>query len=225
MGYFDQVGTINFEGKGSDNPLSFKHYNAKEVVLGKTMEDHLRFAVAYWHTFTADGSDPFGSGTAIRPWDKFTGIERAKARAEANFEFMEKLNIPFYCFHDRDIAPKGATLQETNQNLDTIVAILQEGMKASGRKLLWNTANMFTNPRFTHGAGTTRMLLGRYARNGGVTRENLTELLRQIPRLRGLPVIANCDFGHTAPIATLPNGGHCQIHASEKQNRIVITEH
>ncbi len=154
MGYFDGIGSIRYEGRDTDNPLAFRHYNANEVVLGKTMAEHLRFAVAYWHTYVADGSDPFGSGTAVRPWDKFAGLDRAKARAEANFEFMDKLDLPFFCFHDRDIAPEGDTLQETNKNLDVIVALLKDGMKSSGRKLLWNTANMFTNPRFTHGAGT-----------------------------------------------------------------------
>ncbi|GFN29915.1 xylose isomerase [Paenibacillus xylaniclasticus] len=154
MAYFANIPQIKFEGKGSDNPLAFKHYDPKQVVLGKTMEEHLRYAVAYWHTFTANGTDPFGAGTAVRDWDKLSGLDLAKARVEANFEFMDKLNIPFYCFHDRDIAPEGETLQETNKNLDVIVALLKDGMKASGRKLLWNTQNMFTNPRFVHGAGT-----------------------------------------------------------------------
>lgn len=154
MSYFANIPTIKFEGKGSDNALAFKHYNPSEVVFGKTMEEHLRYAVAYWHTFTADGTDPFGAGTAVRAWDSLSALDKAKARVEANFEFMEKLNLPYYCFHDRDIAPEGATLQETNKNLDVIVAMLKDGQKASGRKLLWNTQNMFTNPRFVHGAGT-----------------------------------------------------------------------
>jgi len=155
MAYFANIPQIKFEGKGSDNPLAFKHYDPQQVVLGKTMEEHLRYAVAYWHTYTADGTDPFGAGTAVREWDKLSGLDKAKARVEANFEFMDKLNIPYYCFHDRDIAPEGATLQETNKNLDVIVAMLKDNMKTSGKKLLWNTANMFTNPRFVHGAGTT----------------------------------------------------------------------
>ncbi|OUS78796.1 xylose isomerase [Paenibacillus sp. MY03] len=155
MSYFKNIPAIAFEGKGSDNPLAFKHYDPSQVVLGKTMEEHLRYAVAYWHTFNANGTDPFGSGTMVRGWDQFDGLDRSKARVEANFEFMEKLNIPYYCFHDIDIAPEGATLQETNKNLDVIVALLKEAMNASGKKLLWNTVNMFTNPRFVHGAGTT----------------------------------------------------------------------
>ncbi|EXX86537.1 xylose isomerase [Paenibacillus darwinianus] len=154
MAYFGNVGRIEFEGKGSDNPFAFKHYDPQRKVLGKTMEEHFRFAVAYWHTFTGTGSDPFGVGTAIRGWDKYDGMDLAKARVEANFEFLDKIGIPFYCFHDRDIAPEGATLQETNKNLDVIVDLLKQNMKTSGKKLLWNTANMFTNPRFVHGAGT-----------------------------------------------------------------------
>lgn len=155
MAYFKNIPVIAFEGKGSDNPLAFKHYDPSQVVLGKTMEEHLRFAVAYWHTFNANGSDPFGSGTMVRGWDQYDGLDRSKARVEANFEFMEKLNVPYFCFHDVDIAPEGATLQETNKNLDVIVALMKDAMKGSGKKLLWNTVNMFTNPRFVHGAGTT----------------------------------------------------------------------
>src|SRR5690242_20201353 len=137
MAYFANIPQIKFEGKGSDNPLAFKHYDPTQVVLGKTMEEHLRYAVAYWHTYTGTGADPFGAGTAVRDWDKLSGLDQAKARVEANFEFMEKLNIPYYCFHDRDIAPEGATLQETNKNLDVIVAMLKVNMKATGKKLLW----------------------------------------------------------------------------------------
>jgi len=155
MAYFESVGKIQYEGRNSDNPLAFKHYNPQQVVLGKTMEEHLRFAVAYWHTFTANGSDPFGAGTMIRPWDRYTAMDLAKARVEASFEFYEKLGAPYFCFHDRDIAPEGSTLKETNANLDEIVALIKEHMKSSKVKLLWNTANMFTNPRFVFGAATT----------------------------------------------------------------------
>ena len=154
MAHFAGIEKIQFEGKTSKNPFAFKHYNPSEVVLGKTMEEHLRFAVAYWHTFNANGTDPFGAGTMFRTWDKFDGLDRAKARVEANFEFMDKLNIPFYCFHDVDIAPEGATLQEFHKNLDVIVAMLKEYQQSTGKKLLWNTANNFTNPRYVHGAGT-----------------------------------------------------------------------
>ncbi|MCM3635195.1 xylose isomerase [Paenibacillus camelliae] len=154
MTYFTDLNKVQFEGKTSKNPFAFKHYNPSEVVFGKTMEEHLRFAVAYWHTFNANGTDPFGAGTMVRTWDKFDGLDRSKARVEANFEFMEKLNIPFYCFHDVDIAPEGATLQESFKNLDVIVAMLKDYQKSTGKKLLWNTANNFTNPRYVHGAAT-----------------------------------------------------------------------
>jgi len=155
MAYFENVNQIKYEGPGSANPLAFKYYNPEEVINGKKMEDLLRFSVAYWHTFTADGSDPFGVGTAIRPWNHLQGLDLAKARVEAAFEFFEKLNVPFFCFHDVDIAPEGATLAETNKNQDVIVAMIKEYMKTSKTKLLWNTANMFTNPRYVHGAATS----------------------------------------------------------------------
>ncbi|OAS87635.1 MULTISPECIES: xylose isomerase [Metabacillus] len=155
MKYFQDINKIQYEGASSKNPLSFKYYNPEEMINGKTMEEILRFSVAYWHTFTADGSDPFGVGTAIRPWNHLQGLDLAKARVEAAFELFEKLNVPFFCFHDVDIAPEGATLKETYQNLDTIVAMIKEYMSTSKTKLLWNTANMFTHPRYVHGAATS----------------------------------------------------------------------
>ncbi|UUZ86044.1 xylose isomerase [Paenibacillus sp. P26] len=155
MSYFGNVQKIKYEGKESTNPLAFKFYNPDQVILGKTMREHLRFAVAYWHSFTANGSDPFGVGTAVRGWDRYTGMDLAKARVDACFEPLNILDVDYFCFHDRDIAPEGANLQETNQNLDTIVAQIKDNMKSTGKKLLWNTANMFTNPRFVHGAATT----------------------------------------------------------------------
>ncbi|MGM7723127.1 xylose isomerase [Metabacillus sp. Hm71] len=155
MAYFESINKIQYEGASSKNPLSFKYYNPEEVINGKTMEEILRFSVAYWHTFTADGTDPFGVGTAIRPWNHLQGMDLAKARVEAAFELFEKLNVPFFCFHDVDIAPEGATLKETYQNLDTIVAMIKEYMCTSKTKLLWNTANMFTHPRYVHGAATS----------------------------------------------------------------------
>jgi len=155
MSYFGNVDKIKYEGKASTNPLAFKHYNPNQVILGKTMREHLRFAVAYWHSYTYNGSDPFGSGTMRRGYDQYTGMDLAKARVEANFELLDILDADYFCFHDRDIAPEGDTLQETNKNLDAIVALIKDNMKATGKKLLWNTANMFTNPRFVHGASTT----------------------------------------------------------------------
>ncbi|QTN00463.1 xylose isomerase [Sediminibacillus dalangtanensis] len=155
MAYFTDINKISFEGAKSTNPYAFKYYNPEEVVGGKTMEEYMRFAVAYWHTFTMDGSDQFGSGTMVRPWDKYSGMDLAKARVEAAFEFFEKLGVPYFCFHDVDIAPEGSTLRETNKNLDTIVAMIKDYMKDSKTKLLWNTANNFTHPRFIHGAASS----------------------------------------------------------------------
>ncbi|MED3836667.1 xylose isomerase [Peribacillus frigoritolerans] len=155
INYFESVNKISYEGKDSKNPLAFKYYNPEELVGGKTMKEQLRFSVAYWHTFTADGTDPFGAATMQRSWNKYDGMDLAKARVEAAFQLFEKLGVPFFAFHDRDIAPEGNTLKETNENLDVIVSMIKEYMKTSNVKLLWNTANMFTNPRFVHGAATT----------------------------------------------------------------------
>lgn len=155
MTYFPNVGKISYSGNSLKSDLSFRYYNPDEVIAGKTMKDHLRFSVAYWHTFTQDGSDPFGAGTMIRPWNHLKGMDLAKARVEAAFEFFEKLGNPYFCFHDRDIAPEGDTLRETNKNLDVIVSMIKDYMKTSHVKLLWNTANMFTNPRFVHGAASS----------------------------------------------------------------------
>lgn len=155
VSYFKNISKIQYEGAGSNNPLAFKHYNENEVILGKSMKEHLRFAVAYWHTLTMNGSDPFGQGNMIRPWETVSGLDLAKARVEVNFEFLEKIGAPYFCFHDVDVSPEGATLKESNENLDVIVAKIKEGMKQTGVKLLWNTANMFSNPRYVHGAATT----------------------------------------------------------------------
>lgn len=155
MTYFSNVNQIKYEGADSNNPLAFKYYNPEEMINGKTMEEILRFSVAYWHTFNADGTDPFGSGNMIRPWNHLSGMDLAKARVEAAFELFEKLNVPYFAFHDVDISPEGSTLRETNKNLDEIVSMIKDYMKDSKVKLLWNTANMFTNPRYVHGAATS----------------------------------------------------------------------
>ena len=154
--FFKDVPEIKYEGSKSKNPLAFKYYNPDEKVGNKTMKEHLRFAVAYWHTLTGSGQDPFGAGTMIRLWDKTTDpMEKAKMRMRANFEFIQKLGIPFYCFHDRDIAPEGDSLKETNKNLDEIVKLAKELQNATGIKLLWGTANLFSHPRYVHGASTS----------------------------------------------------------------------
>ena len=153
---FPKISSIKYEGPKSKNPLAFKHYNADQKIEGKTMKDHFRFAVAYWHTFRGTGSDPFGPGTAIRPWDDGSNsIENAQRRARVAFEFMEKLGAPFYCFHDRDVAPEGKSLKETNANLDAVVKVLKREQRRTGIKLLWGTANLFSNPRYVHGASTS----------------------------------------------------------------------
>ena len=154
--FFKEVSKVQYEGSKSDNPLAFKYYNPDEVVGNKTMKEHLRFAVAYWHTFQGTGGDPFGVGTAQRSWDNVTDpMELAKLKVEANFEFCEKLGVPFFCFHDRDIAPEADNLKETNKRLDEIVAAIKDRMKNSSVKLLWGTTNAFGNPRFMHGASTS----------------------------------------------------------------------
>lgn len=153
---FPEIPKIQFEGPKSKNPLAFKHYNAEEVVAGRTLRDHLRFAVVYWHTFRGTGSDPFGAGTMQRPWDDGSNsVANAENRARAAFKFFEKLGAPFYCFHDRDIAPEGDTLRATNRNLDAVVRVLKAEQQRTKVKLLWGTANLFSNPRFMHGAGTS----------------------------------------------------------------------
>ncbi len=153
---FPDVEKIKYEGPKSKNPLAFKHYDANEKVAGKTMREHLRFAVVYWHTFRGTGSDPFGAGTMIRPWDDGTqSVKNAQNRVHAAFEFIEKLGAPYYCWHDRDVAPEGGSLAETNKNFDAVAKVLKEEQKRTGIKLLWGTANAFSNPRYVHGASTS----------------------------------------------------------------------
>jgi len=153
--YFKGIGPIPFEGEKSKKPLAFKHYNSKQKVGGKTMEEHLRFSVAYWHSFKGTGSDPFGGGVYDRPWDVAGDVmERAEDTMRAAFEFITKLGAPFYCWHDRDIAPEADTLVETNKRLDQIVKLAKKLQRDTGIKLLWGTSNCFSHPRFTHGAGT-----------------------------------------------------------------------
>ena len=156
MPAFPEINHIAFEGPQSKNPLAFRFYNADEIVDGLSMREHLRFSVVYWHTFRGQGADPFGPGTALRPWEDGTdSVANAQNRVRVAFEFIEKLGAPFYAFHDRDVAPEGTSLSETNQNLDAVVAVLQEEQERTGIKLLWGTANLFSNPRFMHGAATS----------------------------------------------------------------------
>lgn len=156
MPAFPDVAKIRYEGPESRNPLAFRHYNETEMVEGKSMRDHLRFSVAYWHTFRGTGGDPFGAGTMQRPWEaKADTVENAVNRVRVAFEFIEKLGAPFYCFHDRDVAPEGATLAESNKNLDTVAKALKEEQQRTGIQLLWGTANLFGHPRYVHGAATS----------------------------------------------------------------------
>jgi xylose isomerase len=153
---FPKIPKIVYEGPKSKNPLAFKHYNPEERVEGKTMKDHLRFSVTYWHTFRGQLADMFGVGTAIRPWEDGTNsVKMAQTRARVAFEFMEKLGAPFYAFHDRDAAPEGRDLRETNKNLDAVVKVLKEEQERTGIKLLWGTACLFAHPRYVHGAATS----------------------------------------------------------------------
>ena len=156
MAYFPEISKIRYEGPRSISPLAFRHYNADELVEGKPMRDHFRFAVAWWHTFRGQGADPFGPGCAVRPWEDGTdSMEMATKRVHVAFEFLEKLGVPFYCFHDRDVAPEGKSLAETNANLDKIVPILKAEQQRTGVKLLWGTTNLFSNKRYVHGAATS----------------------------------------------------------------------
>jgi len=156
MAAFPEIQKICYEGPDSKNPLAFRWYNPDEVVEGKTMKDHFRFSVVYWHTFRGTGSDPFGPGTMLRPWEDGTdSVANAQNRARVAFEFIEKLGAPFYAFHDRDVAPEGKTLAESNKNLDAVVKVLKDEQERTGIKLLWGTANLFSNPRFMHGASTS----------------------------------------------------------------------
>ncbi|HEY9054176.1 MAG TPA: xylose isomerase, partial [Rectinemataceae bacterium] len=154
--YFPGIGRIKYEGPKSDNPLAFKYYEPERVFGGKTMAEHLRFSVAYWHSFCADGTDMFGSGTLVRPWDEGPGgaMGKAERKLDAAFEFITKLGAEFYCFHDRDLAPEGSSPAESERNLARLVELAAERQKATGVKLLWGTANLFGNPRYMNGAAT-----------------------------------------------------------------------
>lgn len=155
MNYFPNIKKVVFEGVNTKNPFAFRHYNPEEIILGKSMKEHLRFAIAYWHTMTQDGSDPFGHPVNIRTWEGATPMETAKNRVEAFFEILNILGIEYFCFHDIDIAPEGDSLEEFFQNIDEITDLIKEKMDQTGIKLLWNTANMFSNPRFVHGAASS----------------------------------------------------------------------
>jgi len=155
MSYFKNIPVIKYEGENSNNDLSFKFYDAERIIAGKKMKDYLKFAMSWWHTLCADGTDMFGKGTEDKNFGGASPMEISVNRVYAGFEFMEKLGIEYFCFHDRDLAPEGETLTESNSNLDKIIPIIKAEMKRTGIKCLWGTANCFNNPRYMHGAGTS----------------------------------------------------------------------
>jgi len=153
--YFAEIPPIRYQGPGSDDALAFRHYDKDRIVLGKRMEEHLRFAVCYWHSFCWTGLDPFGNGTFERPW--FQGgspMELATQKAQAAFDFFSRLGVPYYCFHDRDVAPEGATPRESHESLARMIDVLGEHQQRTGVKLLWGTANLFSHRRFMAGAAS-----------------------------------------------------------------------
>ena len=154
--FFPDIPRIRYEGPDSDNPFAFKFYDPDKEVAGKPMREHLRFSLAYWHTMVGNGADPFGVGTAVRPWDSIGDpMENAKARMRAFFEVLDKLGVDFFCFHDRDVAPDGATLRESNRKLDEIIDLTKDLKAEYKKELLWGTACLFQHPRYMHGAATS----------------------------------------------------------------------
>jgi len=153
--YFKGLGQVKYEGPESDNPLAFRWYDENKVVAGKTLKEHLRFACAYWHSFVNEGGDPFGPGTHVFEWNKKSDpIDRAKDKMDAAFEFITKMNLPFYCFHDVDVVDYSADVADNDKRLQTMVEYAKQKQKASGVRLLWGTANVFSNPRYMNGAST-----------------------------------------------------------------------
>lgn len=156
MAYFSDIKPVRYEGPKSTNPFSFRYYNPEEIVAGKPMKDHLRFAMSWWHTFTFRGIDPFGGETIFRPWDDMPDdVARAVERVHAAFEFMEKMQIGYFCFHDADLAPRRDNLLDTNRILDEVVAVIKKEMARTGIKCLWGTSNCFGDAKFVHGAATS----------------------------------------------------------------------
>jgi len=153
--YFKGIGAVKFEGRDSDNPFAFKFYNANQLVAGKSMQEHFRFAIAWWHTLCGTGSDPFGPGTKVFPWNENPdAVQRGKDKMDAGFEFITKMGVPYYCFHDFDLVDEGNTLKESERRLELISDYALEKQRASGVKVLWGTANLFSNPRYMNGAST-----------------------------------------------------------------------
>ena len=153
--YFTGINKIPFEGSESDNPFAFKYYNPDQIIAGKTMRDHFKFAIAYWHSFCGQGTDPFGAGTQNFPWDKATDpIQAARDKADAAFEFISKMGFDYYCFHDYDLVQEASTLAESEKRVIAITDYIKEKQAETGIKLLWGTANCFSHPRYMNGAAT-----------------------------------------------------------------------
>ncbi|WP_373398212.1 xylose isomerase [Algoriphagus halophilus] len=153
--YFPNIDKIPFEGKDSDNPLAFRFYDENRIIQGKTMKEHFKFSIAYWHSFCATGSDPFGPGTIVHPWDANPDpVQRAKDKMDAAFEFITKIGAPYYCFHDVDLIDEGKDIAEYEQRMKIIVDYAKQKQAETGVKLLWGTANVFSNPRYMNGAST-----------------------------------------------------------------------
>jgi xylose isomerase len=156
MAYFPDIPHVRYEGPSSKNPFAFKHYNPDEIIEGKSMRDHMRFGAAYWHVMRNGLSDPFGGATALMPWDdQSSSVDNALKRADVFFEFLEKIDIDYYCFHDRDIAPELNDLAKSTAALEKVTAHLKELQNAHGKKLLWGTACLFSHARFSQGAATS----------------------------------------------------------------------
>ena len=155
MEYFKGIGKIKYEGKNSDNPFAFKYYNPEKIIAGKSLKEHFKFAVAYWHSFCGQGADPFGVGTQEFPWDNAKDpLQAAKNKADAAFEFLSKIGFEYFCFHDFDLIAEGQTLSESEKRVEKISDYIKEKQKETEKKLLWGTANCFTNPRYMNGAAT-----------------------------------------------------------------------
>ncbi|NLE68634.1 MAG: xylose isomerase, partial [Clostridiales bacterium] len=159
MSLFENLPKITYEGPKSRNPLAFKYYDAQRVILGKPMKDHLKFAMAWWHNLSATGQDMFGPGTADKTFGTEAGtMDHARAKVDAGFEFMQKLGIEYFCFHDADLVPEGKDLAETNARLDDITDYIKAKMAGTNIKCLWGTANLFSNPRYMNGAGSSNSI-------------------------------------------------------------------
>lgn len=153
--YFPNIGKIPFEGKDSDNPLAFRFYDENRMIAGKTMKEHFKFSIAYWHSFCGNGGDPFGPGTIVHPWDASADpIQRAKDKMDAAFEFISKIGAPYYCFHDIDLIDEGPSLADYEKRMQIITEYAKQKQAETGIKLLWGTANVFSNPRYMNGAST-----------------------------------------------------------------------